>query len=300
MKDTHKSYLFASLTIIFWSTVATAFKVALGNASIPQLLFVASVTSLVTLGGFLIAGGAKRLLMQSKADLLRSAILGFLNPFAYYLILFKAYSLLPAQVAQPINQIWPLVLALLAVPILKQKLPRTTLTSLVICFAGVALISSQGDVNIFGKSSPLGVGLALLSSVVWSVYWLTNVKDERDNVVKLFTNFAFSVLYMLLLSPFVDGFYSFTIEGVASSAYVGLFEMGLSFFCWMSALKYAKSAAKLGLFIYMVPFISLIFIHYVAGEAIRSTTFIGLSIIVAGILYQQKDLLLKKEGRSVE
>ena len=36
--------------------------------------------------------------------------LGLLNPVAYYLVLFKAYDLLPAQVAQPINYAWPIVL----------------------------------------------------------------------------------------------------------------------------------------------------------------------------------------------
>ena len=36
--------------------------------------------------------------------------MGLLNPVAYYLILFKAYTILPAQVAQPLNMIWPIVL----------------------------------------------------------------------------------------------------------------------------------------------------------------------------------------------
>ena len=39
----------------------------------------------------------------------------------YYLILLKAYQLLPAQVAQPLNMIWPVILVFLSVPILKQK-----------------------------------------------------------------------------------------------------------------------------------------------------------------------------------
>jgi drug/metabolite transporter (DMT)-like permease len=43
--------------------------------------------------------------------LFQSAITGALNPFGYYLILFKAYSLLPAQLAQPLNMIWPVTLS---------------------------------------------------------------------------------------------------------------------------------------------------------------------------------------------
>lgn len=294
MSNSAKSILFASLTILFWSTVATAFKIALKHCSIPQILFLASATSLVIMAIMIPFTGFQKLFSQSREELLRSALMGFINPFLYYLILFKAYSLLPAQIAQPINQIWPLILALLAVPLLHQKLPKSTLTSLVICFAGVAIISSQGHLNIFKNSSPAGIALALTSSVVWSLYWIVNVKDNRDIVIKLFTNFGFSVAYLLLLSPFVDGFFNFTTAGFFSSIYIGVFEMGLSFLFWLKALKHAKSAAKLGLMIYLIPFLSLFFIHFIAGEEIKTTTIAGLCLIVVGIVYQQKDKILAK------
>ena len=42
-------------------------------------------------------------------------ILGLVNPFLYYLVLFKAYDLLPAQEAQAINYTWALMLAFLSV-----------------------------------------------------------------------------------------------------------------------------------------------------------------------------------------
>lgn len=295
MRNNSKNYLFALLAILFWSTVATAFKIALKHATIPQVLFFASATSFVTFGLILPFLGFEKFLEQTRKDILRSAVLGFLNPFAYYFVLFKAYSLLPAQVAQPINQIWPLILAILAVPILKQKLPKLTLTSLIVCFIGVTIISSQGDILIFKQSDPWGVTLALSSSIIWSLYWLVNIKDTRHFVVKLFTNFGFSTVYLLMLSPFIKGFYSFNIEGVTSSIYIGIFEMGISFLFWMKAMELSKSAAKVGLMVYLVPFISLIFIHFIVGEQIKITTIVGLCIIVLGLLYQQKDQLKKKE-----
>lgn len=295
MHNHSKSYLFAVLTILFWSTVASAFKIALKQATILQVLFIASATSFIILGLILPFLEFKKVLKQSRQDLLRSAVLGFLNPFAYYIILFKAYSLLPAQVAQPLNQIWPLTLAFLAVPILNQKLPKSTLTSLIVCFTGVVIIASQGEVRIFNQSNPWGVALALSSSIVWSLYWLVNVKDNRHFAVKLFTNFGFSTAYLLILSSFQKDFYAFSIEGIFSSIYIGVFEMGISFLFWMKALELAKSAAKIGLMVYLVPFISLIFIHFIVGEQIRTTTLVGLSIVVLGLLYQQKNQLLKKE-----
>lgn len=294
MSNATKSILFASITILFWSTVATAFKIALKHCSIPQILFLASLTSFIIMGAMVPLVGIQKMFSQTKEDLLRSALMGFFNPFLYYLILFKAYTLLPAQVAQPINQIWPLILALLAVPLLHQKLPKTTLTSLIICFAGVTVISSQGHLNIFENSNPVGIILALSSSIIWSLYWIVNVKDTRDIVIKLFTNFGFSVAYLLLISLFIPNFYSYSTTAIFSSIYIGIFEMGISFLFWLKALKYAKSAAKIGLMIYLIPFISLIFIHFIAGEEIKTTTILGLLLIVAGIGYQQKDNVFSK------
>ena len=48
-----------------------------------------------------------------------------------------AYSLLPAQVAQPLNFIWPITLVLLSIPILKQKLKLKSLFALMLSFVGV-------------------------------------------------------------------------------------------------------------------------------------------------------------------
>ena len=65
------------------------------------------------------------------------------------------------------------------------------------------------------------------------------------------------------------------------------FEMGLTFVLWLSALKRATSAASIGNLIYCTPFLSLLFLHLIVGEAIHSATFIGLVLIVASLLFQE-------------
>jgi drug/metabolite transporter (DMT)-like permease len=68
---------------------------------------------------------------------------------------------------------------------------------------------------------------------------------------------------------------------------VGAFEMGITFYLWLKALSLAKSTAKLGNIIYVVPFVSLVFINTIVGEKIYWTTVVGLIIIVSSILFQQ-------------
>jgi drug/metabolite transporter (DMT)-like permease len=211
LKNAPKAYLFAGLAVLFWSTAAAAFKLTLEEINFIQVLFFSTLTSCIIL--FLI------LLFQRKLHLLRnttgqdylySAILGFLNPFLYYLVLLKAYSLLPAQVAQPLNFTWPLMLVILSVPLLKQPITSFSIVTMIISFAGVYLISSQGSPFDFNIADPLGVGLALGSSVVWALFWIYNVKDQRQAEVKLFLSFLFAFLMSGIVMLTTSGFNSLT------------------------------------------------------------------------------------------
>ena len=104
MKQQKQAYIYALSAVLFWSTVASAFKVSLRYVNYLQLLLYASLVSTVCLFVVLVFQGKAPLLSTySKKEYLHSALLGFLNPFLYYVILFKAYSLLPAQQAQPLN-----------------------------------------------------------------------------------------------------------------------------------------------------------------------------------------------------
>ena len=181
----------------------------------------------------------------SGKDLLVSAILGLINPFIYYIILLNAYKLLPAQVAQPLNMIWPIILVFLSVPVLKQKIPVKSFAALLISFAGVYIISSQGNPLHPGKSDPTGVLLATGSSVFWALYFILNMKDKRDESVKLFTNFLFASVYLLIgILIFGNSGSAISFKGAAASVYVGIFEMGITFFFWLKALSLQLQATK--------------------------------------------------------
>ncbi|MGC9469966.1 MAG: DMT family transporter [Bacteroidales bacterium] len=295
MNNQAKAYLYAGIAIFFWSTVASAFKIALRQLDFLELVFYASVVSLLFLGVVLISQGKmKRILHFSLAEYGRSAILGFLNPFLYYIVLLKAYSLLPAQVAQPLNMIWPIILVFLSVPLLKQTIPARSFMALFICFAGVYLISSQGNVWNIEKSDPLGVALATGSSLIWSLYWIFNVRDRREEIVKLFLNFFFATFFLLALNLALGKFRSVSFTALLPAVYVGLFEMGVSFFFWMRAMQLARSTDTISTLVYLAPFLSLVFIHLLVGEHIYVTTVVGLILIVMGIVYQKFRLGKKK------
>jgi drug/metabolite transporter (DMT)-like permease len=289
MKKSRQSYIYALLAILLWSTVPTAFKISLKELGILQMLTIASVVSTVVLFIILAAGKKVKLLGNSTGkEILSSALLGLINPFLYYLILLRAYQLLPAQVAQPLNMIWPIILVFLSVPLLRQKIGLKSYIALFISFAGVYIISSQG--NLFGHmhSDIRGVLLATGSSVFWAFFFILNVRDKREETIKLFMNFLFGTIYLLtaitLTGKWNIGGASF--KGFTAAIYIGIFEMGITFWFWLKALQLATSTDKISNLVYIAPFLSLVFVHFILHEPVYYTTPAGLILIISGILIQ--------------
>lgn len=288
MHNQQRSYLFAGFTILCWATVPTAFKIGLRYQDNFQLLLGATIVSLIIFLLFiLIRGKWKELFSFTLKEYLYSAFLGFLNPFLYYLILFKAYSILPGQVAQPLNMIWPIVLVLISIPLLKQKISLQSIFAMIISFAGVIMISSQGGSSNFRPGQLPGIFLALGSSLIWAFFWILNVKDKRDEILKLFLNFSFALIFLLVSIPVFHESFPLRKEALMAMAYVGLFEMGFAFIFWLKALQLTKTTDKISNLIYLDPFFSLFFIHYIAGEKIYLTTIGGLILVVMGIILQK-------------
>ncbi len=288
MNDQNKAYLYAGLTVLLWSTVASAFKITLRHMGFIQMLLVASVVSMGALFIILLAQGKwGQLRSQTGPGLARSALLGFLNPFVYYLILFKAYDLLPAQEAQPLNWTWPIMVVILSVIILKQRIGIKDVLAILISFSGVLVISTRGDLLGLQFSNPVGAGLAISSSLVWASFWIFNVKDARDEVVKLFLSFTFGSAYILAACLLYPQPWRLSSAGLLGGAYIGLFEMGLTFVFWLKALRLSRTTAQVTNLVYLAPFISLFFISMIVGEEIRMSTVTGLVLIISGILIQR-------------
>ena len=288
MPPQKQAYIYAISAVFLWSTAATAFKLSLRVLDPIQLLFYAVLASSIVLGIIIVAQGKwSAIFLCTRRQYLQSLGLGLLNPCAYYLVLLRAYDLLPAQEAQPLNYTWAIALALLSIPLLKQKLTLWDVIGGMVSYAGVFVISIRGNIMGFRFSNPLGVGLALFSSFLWALYWIFNKRDTRDPVVGMFLNFVFALPFALTIC-IVFSDMRVNIQGLFGAIYVGLFEMGITFVLWLSAMKLTNHTARIGNLIFLSPFLSLVFIHFLVGEDIFPSTYVGLTLIIAGLIVQQK------------
>ncbi len=269
--------------MLFWSTVATAFKIALRGLTFTELLFWSSVSSSVSLFAAFLLGKNKIEVLFRRKNLKYLAI-GLLNPFLYYNVLFKAYSLLPAQEAQPLNYTWPVILSIMAAIAFKERIKWKTIAGLALAFLGVMIISTGGKPASFSFTNPLGDILAIGSSVLWALYWIFNLNDREKPEVKLFLSFISGTLVIVFQTRFTTGLHFNAPVSIAAAVYTGIFEMGITFLLWYRVMDLAENKNSVTVLGYAAPFISLIFIHFILKEQIRFYSVTGLLFIVSGIL----------------
>ena len=288
MEKNTKAIPYASVAVLSWSTVATAFKVGLKSLTYFELILIASCTALVIFTIVLIAQNKLTVISSfSNKQLVRFAGIGLLNPVAYYLVLFKSYSLLPAQVAQPINYTWPILLLVMLAIFTRRPIPIPKYIGLTFSLLGVVLISLGAGQSDVSGISIFGVFLDLFSAVMWATYWMINNKNKDiDGTVSLFMGFLFGTIYLLVAALFVG----VNIENTTSllaGIYVGAFEIAVPFICFGIAIRTTNNPALVNQLCYLAPFMSLFFISIVLGEQIYLSTYIGLILIVGGIIFNQ-------------
>lgn len=287
-----KANYYAFGTVFIWSTVSTAFKLALAKASVLLVFTYAMLLASGILFLYLVLKKeTAHLFSLDRKEFCSCLPLSFML-FIYYNSLFIGYSGLPVQIAQPINYAWTIMLALLGCLILKQRLSRREIFWILFAFAGVVIISS-GNTSTIKAGNGFSLFCIFLSTILYALYWIYNTKNPLAGTVKLFLGFfgaGISGLAVLILQKetlFLPQ------SALLPTCYIGFFELSIPFLLWDKALSYTKSVSKIATIPLISPFFALLWANCILGEQIRFINIIGLLFIVCGIFMQQKS---KKEN----
>ena len=288
IKNQKKAVFYALGAVACWSTVATAFKLSLNYFSPAQLLWVATLTSVILLISVLAyQKRLNELLSSFKQQPAFFLIAGLMNPTVYYLVLFQAYDRLPAQQAQTLNYTWAITLTLLAVPFLGQTIRRQDWIAILLGYTGAMVIATRGDLLSLQFDDSIGVALALFSTFIWAGYWILNTRNQVDPLVSLALTFILAFPMITVATAIFSDFQMTQWQGWVGAIYVGIFEMGIAFIMWLMAMRYAVNTARISNLIFISPFLSLLFLRFLVGEEIYVATIIGLVMIVIALLIQQ-------------
>ena len=146
------------------------------------------------------------------------------------------------------------------------------------------VLLTRGELAGFGHFDAVGVALAVASTLLWAWYWIMTVRLGIHPVVLMLNSFAIASVLLAIVCLTTDGLPAISWETLGYGAWVGLVEMGVAFLLWQRALALTGNAGRVGVLIFLAPFLSLVLIATVLGEVIHPSAVAGLVLIVAGLV----------------
>jgi hypothetical protein len=119
----------------------------------------------------------------------------------------------------------------------------------------VVVIATKGNVLALEFENPVGVGLALLSTLLWAGYWILNTKNKADPVLGMLLGFLIALPFAAIICAYEGASWAqISWKGWAAVTYVGLFEMSVTFVLWLSAMKLTSNTARISNLIFTSPY----------------------------------------------
>lgn len=293
--DTFTGHLAAFVTILIWGTTFVSTKVLLRvftPIEILMLRFLIGYAALWCVRPCLLT------ITDKKQEWLFAAA-GLCGITLYYLLENIALTYTLASNVGVIISIAPFFTALFAWLFLRDRRPDGRFfLGFFIAMAGIALLSFGNGTTL--RINPMGDFLAVIAAVVWAAYSILTKKISGlgcDTVLTTRRTFFYGLIFMLVLSPFLD--FEVSVRDMVSPGvvpnllFLGLGASALCFVTWNTAVKYLGSV-KTSVYIYMVPVITAVSSALILHETITVTAVCGIVLTLAGLFLSQ-DRPQKKE-----
>lgn len=293
-----KSYIYAGVTVLIWSTLATVVKLVLRDIPNLQALTISSAFAFVFLLILnIINGSIKEMTSYKVRDYLTIAGLGFLGLFMYSALYYYGIAELGSQEACILNYLWPVMIVIFACIILKEKFTAKKIVAMLMSFAGIVVLTLGSGESASGNRL-LGIIACVTAAICYGLFSVLNKKHSlNQNVTMMWISFTTAVC-SFVLSLFFEKWQPIIGVQWLGIAWLGIVVNAVAYLLWAIALKDASDSAKIANLAYLVPFISIIISWFVLKEQITINAVFALVLIIGGILLQS--VSLKKKNRIVK
>jgi drug/metabolite transporter (DMT)-like permease len=283
----------------FWGIGTVLSKLALdrGIAPVPLLAVEMGASSLLLLL-FLLGTSRLRPRILWTPDLRRLVALGALNPALGYALGLLGLVTVSASLAVLVWAIEPVLVVLLAVPLLGERPERRTLVLVLIAVAGAVLIlqgpGTQGQLG--------GIALTLAAVAACSLYTVLTRRlllDDASLVVVLGQQvFAFVLVLVALGIGAGTSWYATSIPtdsatlGLAAAS--GVVYYALAYLCYVAALRQVPAAVAASV-LPLIPVWGLA-AAFLAGDRLTAAQWLGAVVVGAAVLAVARRMSVDEDG----
>ena len=279
-----KSYIYAGITILIWSSMAPVVKTLIG--AIPNLEALAAGSFFAALFLFarnVLKGNLRVMKTIPAGHYAVMAGMGFVGIFSYSFLYYFGLDNLPVQVACILNYLWPIMLVVFSCILGLERFTGRKALALLLSFAGVIVVMAGGAAPA-GKKALLGMGACILASVCYGSFSAYNKKRNFDQNISMMVFWGTTFLCSVLASLLTENWVPLKSVELAGFVWIGLVTDATGYLLWALAIKNASDTAILANLVYFVPFLSTIFSALFLHEKIHAASIFALLLLVAGVI----------------
>lgn len=279
-----QTQIYALGTVFLWASAFVFTKIALTYFTAEA---VGVLRYMIASFCFIVIGCLKKIGLPKIKDIPIFFISGALG-FTIYMIAFnQASKSLTAATGSVIIASAPVITALLARIILKEKIKALGWVAIIIEFCGI-LVLTLWD-GFFSVN--LGIIWMFGAAVCISCYNLTQrlyTKKYSALQSSAYSIFAGTILLLFYLPGAAPQIINAPIHQVMILCFMGVFPSALAYMWWAKALSIADKTSDVTNFMFVTPLLATIMGFLVIGEIPSISTCVGGAIIIFGLLLFQK------------
>ncbi|HWR99935.1 MAG TPA: DMT family transporter [Prolixibacteraceae bacterium] len=284
-------YLSLILAMIFWAfSFVWVKEVYLVYGPLTTVLFRLIIASVLLMVFAFLTG---KLVKIDRKDLTTFVLLSLFEPFLYFL--GESYGLMyvSSTVGAIIVATIPLFSPLAASRFHGEKISVRTFIGILLSFFGVSIVVFDSSFNL--TASPLGIALEFLAvaSAIGYIVVLKKLAVKYNPTSIITYQNLLGIIYFLPLWLIFE-YRDFTSIPFDFPAFAGILKLSVFASC-IAFIFYAHSVKRLGInsvniFINIIPVFTAIFAWYILDEPLTLRKFIGIVVVISGLLLAQVKL----------
>lgn len=291
-------YISIILAMIFWSfSFVWVKEVYLVYGPLTTVFFRLIIASVLLMTFAKLTG---KMVKIERKDLMTFILLSFFEPFLYFM--GESYGLLfvSSTIGAIIVATIPLFSPLAASKFHGEKISIRTFIGILLSFVGVSIVVFDASFNLI--ASPLGIALeflAVISAIFYTVVLKKLAVKYHPTTIITYQNLLGIVYFLPLWLVFE--YRDFAAIPFNLPAFAGILKLSVFASC-IAFIFYAHSVKNMGInkvniFINTIPVFTAIFAWYILGDALTIRKFVGIVVVITGLLVAQ--LNLKKSTEEV-